>query len=143
MNATLKPIVSFSRVRLRDCCPQTLGRKAKIESHLLAADAWLCRAQDASSDGGASYGYSLRGGWRPSYPETSGYIATTSFRLGRDRKAPGYTERAHRILSWLLSVQNADGSFSNPRYGKQGIVFDTGQVLFGLIKGYEVTEDRE
>jgi uncharacterized protein YyaL (SSP411 family) len=143
MNATLKPIVSFSRVALRDCRPRPLGRTAKLESHLLAAEAWLCRAQDASSDGGVSYGYSLRGGWRPSYPETSGYIATTFFRLARDRNAPVYAERAHRILSWLLSVQNADGSFSNPRYGKQGIVFDTGQVLFGLIKGYELTEDLE
>jgi hypothetical protein len=143
MNARLKPIVSFSRVALRDCRPRPLGRTAKLESHLLAAEAWLCRAQDASSDGGVSYGYSLRGGWRPSYPETSGYIATTFFRLARDRNAPVYTQRAHRILRWLLSVQNADGSFSNPRYGKQGIVFDTGQVLFGLIKGYELTQDLE
>src|SRR3982075_2158052 len=97
MNARLKPIVSFSRVALRDFRPRPLGRTAKLESHLLAAEAWLCRAQDASSDGGVSYGYSLRGGWRPSYPETSGCIATTFFRLAQNRN-PVYAERAHRIL---------------------------------------------
>src|SRR6202165_5262919 len=112
------------------------------EDHLLAAEAWLCRAQDASADGGVSYGYSLLAGWRPSYPETSGYIATTFFRLARERD-PSYAVRARRILRWLLSVQNADGSFSNPRYGKRGIVFDAGQVLFGLVKGFELTGSRE
>lgn len=109
---------------------------ASPEDRLLAAEAWLCRAQDASSDGGVSYGYSLRGGWRPSYPETSGYIATTFLRLAR-RRDPAYAERAARILRWLLSIQNADGSFANPRFGPDGIVFDTGQVLFGLVRGYQ------
>jgi hypothetical protein len=128
---------SFARVVLDDL----LGRRpprADFETHLLAAEAWLCRAQDASGNGGVSYGYSLRGGWRPSYPETSGYIATTFLRLGRSRH-PSYRQRALRILDWLLGVQNADGSFANPRYGAEGIVFDTGQVLFGLVRGYEET----
>jgi hypothetical protein len=62
--------------------------------------------------------------------------------LARERD-PSYAERARRILRWLLSVQNADGSFSNPRYGKRGIVFDAGQVLFGLVKGFELTGSRE
>jgi hypothetical protein len=74
-------------------------------------------------------------------PETSGYIATTFFRLARDRD-PSFLERAQRILRWLVSIQNADGSFCNPRYGRDGIVFDTGQVLFGLVRGYEVSGDR-
>ena len=81
-------------------------------------------------------------GWRPSYPEPSSYIATTCFRLARERD-PSYAERARRILRWLLSVQNADGPFSNPRHGKRGIVFDAGQVLFGLVKGFEPTGSRE
>lgn len=130
---------SFARVALDDL----LGRRpapADPEAHLLAAEAWLCRAQDVSGNGGVSYGYSLRGGWRPSYPETSGYIATTFLRLATLRH-PCYRQRALRILEWLLGIQNADGSFANPRYGGEGIVFDTGQVLFGLVRGYEATRD--
>jgi hypothetical protein len=137
----MKPIVTFSRVAYQDCrATRRLGSSS--ERHLLAAEAWLRRAQDANTDGGVSYGYSLLGGWRPSYPEPSSYIATTCFRLARERD-PSYAERARRILRWLLSVQNADGPFSNPRHGKRGIVFDAGQVLFGLVKGFEPTGSRE
>jgi hypothetical protein len=130
---------SFARVALDDLRGRRPPR-ADAESHLLAAETWLCRAQDVSGDGGVSYGYCLRGGWRPSYPETSGYIATTFLRLAHKRH-PSYRQRALRILEWLLAIQNADGSFANPRYGAEGIVFDTGQVLFGLVRGYEETRD--
>lgn len=147
----LEPIIDFTRISLRDCLsgasrpkrPAARPDSDAVERHLLAAEAWLCRAHDATQDGGVSYGYSVRGGWRPSYPETSGYIATTFFRLASDRGDPAYRERAERILRWLLDVQNADGSFANPRYGPAGIVFDTGQVLFGLVRGYEISGDPE
>lgn len=136
----LKTIATFGGAVIRDGVFRGSGFTGPEESHLLAAESWLCRAHDVSGDGGVSYGYSLLGGWRASYPETSGYIATTFFRLAKARD-PLYEKRALRIVRWLLSIQNSDGSFSNPRYGKQGIVFDTGQVLFGLVKGYEVTGD--
>ena len=138
-----EPTLAFMRTAWDDGLHaerRALRARASHDDHLLAAEAWLCRAQDASSDGGVSYGYSLRGGWRPSYPETSGYIATTFFRLAGTRDAR-FAARAHRILGWLTTVQNRDGSFSNPRYGDDGIVFDTGQVLFGLVRGYEATRD--
>jgi len=115
------------------------SRPADPEAHLRAAEEWLKRVHDQGADDGVSYGYSIRGGWLPSYRETSGYIATTFFDLARHRNDPDYRERALRICRWLLSVQNQDGSFSNPRYGDAGIVFDTGQDLFGLIRAHEET----
>jgi len=107
----------------------------------VAARNWLKHAHDKSPNGGVSYGYSLRGGWLPSYQETSGYIATTFFQLADVENNPDYFERALRICQWLISVQNKDGSFANPRYGEDGIVFDTGQDLFGLVRAYEKTGD--
>jgi len=109
------------------------------EEHLRAAEEWLKRAHDQGRDDGVSYGYSVRGGWRPSYRETSGYIATTFFNLARHRNDPDLQDRALRICRWLIDVQNKDGSFSNPRYGDSGIVFDTGQDLFGLVRAHEET----
>jgi hypothetical protein len=135
----LKPLVSFARVAWRDGTT-TRPPPRSPEEHLLAAEAWLCRAQDVAGNGGISYGYTLRTGWGAPYPETSGYIASTFFRLGTARD-PSYAERAKRIVRWLVEVQNPDGSFANPRYGQEGIVFDTGQVLFGLVCGYERTAD--
>jgi len=113
--------------------------------HLAAAESWLKLAHDRQehgADDGVSYGYSVRGGWRPSYRETSGYICTTFFELARLRSDQDNLDRAVRIARWLLSVQNSDGSFANPRYGPDGIVFDTGQVLFGLLQANETTQDQ-
>ena len=136
--AFLSAIGTFSGRAAR----QALGAPAQRGDpaiHLQAAEDWLKRAHDQNDDDGVSYGYSVRGGWRPSYRETSGYIATTFFELARQRNDADYRARALRICRWLLSVQNADGSFSNPRYGHEGIVFDTGQVLFGLVRAAEET----
>ena len=114
-------------------------RRHDLDTHLGAAVAWLERAHDHGTDRGVSYGYSLRAGWGPSYRETSGYIAETFFDLARDLGNPDHARRAIEVAQWLLSVQNADGSFSNPRYGTGGIVFDTGQDLFGLVRAARET----
>ncbi|MFM2069877.1 MAG: hypothetical protein RLZZ623_140 [Actinomycetota bacterium] len=89
-----------------------------------------------------SYGYSARGGWKEPYRETSGYILTTLYRASDALNAPDLADRALRIAQWLTRVQNADGSFANPRYGDDGIVFDTGQVLFGLVRASERSGDQ-
>jgi len=136
----LSNVVTFSALGAKDL----LGLRpsaGSLEVHLAAARDWLKYAHDQGGDDGVSYGYSLRGGWRPSYRETSGYIATTFFNMARLRTEPDLRARALRICKWLLSVQNDDGSFSNPRYGPGGIVFDTGQDLFGLVRAYEETRD--
>ena len=132
-------IITFSQLILRDILP--IQRTTyEPDKHLQAAIEWLCRAHDKSPDDGVSYGYSMRGGWRPSYRETSGYIATTFFNLAKAFQNPTYKDRAVRIVKWLCLVQNNDGSFSNPKYHKnQGIVFDTGQDLFGLVRAYKET----
>lgn len=122
-----------------------VGRTSPVvgrSEHCQAATDWLKRAQDATPDGGVSYGYSLRGGWRPSYRETTGYIAETFFDLATRFGDDDCLQRAIRMVDWLVEVQNPDGSFSNPDYGQdRGIVFDTGQDLFGLVRAFEQTGD--
>jgi hypothetical protein len=141
VNSPLSPILPFLSIAARDL----LGRShplAAPRQHLDAATAWLVRAHDHGQDGGVSYGYSIRGAWRPPYRETSGYIAETFFDLAKQLGIPGYRERAIRICQWLCRIQNPDGSISNPVYdATRGIVFDTGQVLHGLVRGYEETGD--
>ena len=134
----ISTILTFTKLAAKDALG-ILPVRAEPAVHLAAAEDWLKRAHDDGTDDGVSYGYSLRGGWRPSYRETSGYIATTFFDLARQRNDADYLARAIRICRWLVSVQNADGSFANPRYGSEGIVFDTGQDLFGLVRAAEAT----
>jgi uncharacterized protein YyaL (SSP411 family) len=138
----LDRFAGFGLMTLRDL----LGirrRRATPNEHLRAAEAWIRRAHDRSSDDGVSYGFSVTRGWRPSYRETSGYIAETFFELAEFRGDAEWRARAIRIVEWLAQVQNADGSFANPRLGPDGIVFDTGQDLFGLVRGFEETQRGE
>jgi hypothetical protein len=101
---------------------------------------WLKRAQAATPDGGVSYGYSILGGWRPSYRETSGYIAVTLFELARQLQDSESATLARTVSEWLCDVQEPDGSIANPRYhANEGIVFDTGQVLLGYVRAYRET----
>lgn len=132
---------SFARRILSDALSSRCAYQDR-DAHLGSAVAWLKRAAAATTDGGVSYGYSIRGGWRPSYRETSGYIAVTFFDLERELGDLGSGRLARSVSAWLCEVQEADGSIANPRYGaKQGIVFDTGQVLFGYARAYRETGD--
>lgn len=114
---------------------------ADLDLHLDAAMQWLCRAQDAYPPGGVSIDYSLVRGWRPGYPETTGYIIPTFIQYAAVSKRPEYLERAIRMANWEISVQREDGSFEGGPVGSTlgSFVFDTGQVLFGLIEAHRVT----
>ncbi len=95
---------------------------------------WLCRAQDQGTDRGFSYGYTARGGWQPSYVETTGYIISTFLRAGAALDRPELIERANEAGHWLRRVQLPDGGFPNPGLDPgAGVVFDTGQDLHGLV----------
>ena len=133
-------LMEFTGLALSDLLGH-LPERGSLEAHRKAGEAWLKLAHEKSPDDGVSYGYSLRGGWRPSYRETSGYIATTFFDLAHHYNNDDWRDRAERVSRWLLSVQNSDGSFANPNYGEDGIVFDTGQDLFGLVRAFEETGD--
>lgn len=134
----LSSILLFGKIAAKDFFKIT-GNLKQPDQHLNAAIGWLSRANDMSPDNGVSYGYSILKGWRPSYIETSGYIVTTFFNLSK-RINSDFHQRAVKIADWLVSVQNSNGSFSNRYFNSDdGIVFDTGQDLFGLIRAYTET----
>lgn len=130
---------AFTRHAARDLLSHRPEQGA-VDDHLYAAVDWLKRAQDVTGDGGVSQGYYFfrhgRWGWLGSYRETSGYIVETFLDLAREFGEDEYRQRALQIARWLCTVQNPDGSYSNPNYRGGGIVFDTGQVLFGLTRAY-------
>jgi uncharacterized protein YyaL (SSP411 family) len=103
---------------------------------------WLRRAQDACSGGGVSTGYDLRAGWLDPFPETTGYIAPTFFNYARLTGDSSYSGRAVAMLNWLKQEQNQDGSIQAVMRGhERPVIFDTGQVLFGFLRGFIETRD--
>jgi hypothetical protein len=111
-----------------------------IDRVLEACASWLLAAQEnsISRDGGVASHYSLRDGWASSYPETTGYIVPTLLDLAARFQREDLRSAALRMLEWLRSIQLVDGGFqggnidASPRVP---VVFNTGQILFGLSAG--------
>ncbi len=122
------------------------NRDARLtdHDHLLAATDWLCRAQDAMSDGGVCGRYSLGAGWTSSYPETTGYIIPTFLALAQHLHDDGFVERAARGVRFLLSVQLSDGAFPAGEIRENAVnrsVFNTAQILGGLTAWHRFSQD--
>ena len=110
--------------------------------HLRAVIDWLCRAQDVrdgkADAGGVSAGWSFEDGWLPSYPETSGYIVETFLEAAAVLDRPQLLDRARRIIDWELAIQQPDGAFPGHfgEIGSRPVVFNTGQIMHGMLAGY-------
>ena len=112
------------------------------EVHLRGAIDWLCHAQDIrngeSDAGGVSAGWSFEDGWLPSYPETTGYIIETFLAAAEILGQPELIERTGRMIDWELSIQLPDGAFPGHfgEAGSQPVIFNTGQIMHGMVAGY-------
>src|SRR5262245_14060367 len=115
------------------------------QEHLAAAAAWLARAQDVTNDGGVSGRYSLSSGWSSSYPETTGYIVPTFLALATELD-PSFRDRARRCVEFLLKLQLAEGAFPSGELHEnrsRPSVFNTAQILNGLVAWHRATRDAE
>ena len=110
------------------------------ESARAALD-WLLRAQDASSDGGVSLGYfpcdtTDDRGWRPSYPETTGYIMQTVCDYAGQYDEESLLDRVVRMARFEIEIQMDSGAVQGgalcPPERRRAAVFNTGMVLQGL-----------
>lgn len=112
------------------------------ERHLSAAVNWLCRSQDATSVGGSASCYNLIFGWGDAYPETTGYIVPTLFTYAERADRSDVADRAIRMVNWLCGVQHHDGSYPAGTGGTgDPSVFNTGQIVFGLVAAYRETSE--
>lgn len=109
---------------------------------------WLIRSK---RDGEGSAAYYSRifeplNGWSNSYPETTGYIIPTLLCFGKQTKKEIAINIALEMAEWLLSIQDASGGFLGGLYGAKKTnlsVFNTAQIIFGLIASYEYTSEEK
>jgi uncharacterized protein YyaL (SSP411 family) len=125
----------------------------RVEAHDVHARAgidWLARAQDATPDDGFARGFSLvnnpyfgGSGWQPSYPETTGYIIPTLLYGAVQLDMPELRERALRAADWEVEIQMSTGAVLAGVIGQGSdpAVFNTGQVLLGVLAAYNESGD--
>lgn len=109
------------------------------------AAGWLCRAQDSSDDDGVpAYFDARRGTWAASYPETTGYIIPTFYRLAAWSGSGDYRRRATRMALWESAIQLPCGAVQAGVVNAAEAlptVFNTGQVMFGWLAAWKTEKD--
>jgi rhamnogalacturonyl hydrolase YesR len=130
---------------LRDRTGLGATRPQSNRTHLDAAIAWLCHAQDVTKaggmrDDGVAQTFLVKSRrWAASYPETTGYIIPTFYRYYRLTGNRDVRRRAVRMADWECEVQHPSGGVLAGALGDsdQPTIFNTGQVLFGWVRAFE------
>lgn len=130
------------RIRAVDGLNQNRCLPRSDDAHIRAALHWLSLAQDVGPDAGISAMFSLLEGWQGSYPETTGYTISTLFDCAKRFDDAALGARAVEAAEWLRSCQLDDGSFPASFVDHLGPprVFNTGQIIFGLVRAAEETK---
>jgi hypothetical protein len=103
---------------------------------------WIRGSQDRVGSGGVGCYEFYR--WTAGYPEVTGYIIPTLFDLAERRGDRDLRARALRAADWELSVQRPEGGFEGGYEGdgQPTVVFNTGQVIRGLLRAHEGSGER-
>jgi hypothetical protein len=104
---------------------------------------WILDAQRV--DGGIAAYYSLLTGYSESYPEVTGYIIPTLYDFAHSSGDEHARVAADRATRWMLSLQMPTGAFPSGLHGgvAQPSIFNTGQILQGLVSAYLETSRPE
>lgn len=87
------------------------------------------------SGAGSAHSFSPVFGWRPAYPETTGYLIETLLRYAVLKNRPELREAAIGCADWLCQIQMPSGAFASGVVGgRQPSVFNTAQILFGFAE---------
>lgn len=129
------------------CSAQPVAGETEPRARL--AVEWLLRGQAATPDDGVSLGYfPLDGqyaGWRPSYPETTGYIMTSLLQFARRYEVPQAREAAIAMGHWEVAVQMPSGAVQGGPVTaadrQTAAAFNTGMVLDGWCSAYAEAPD--
>jgi hypothetical protein len=115
-----------------------------IRRHVEGALEWILTARAQSRDGGIpAYFDLLRGRWKRSYPETTGYTIPTLLDCARRFDRPELREISIELAEYLLRVRTPEGGVGHwdqlQGQRPEPIVFDTGQVIFGWVAAWKET----
>lgn len=121
----------------------------ETEHRARAAAEWLLRAQRATPDDGASLGWFPCSrddtAWKPSYPETTGYIITSLLAYAKRFGSGEARDAALRMARWEAGIQMSSGAVQGgPLCAPErqtAAAFNTGMVLDGWCSALAEAND--
>lgn len=118
---------------------RTYGREERAAARE-AAVRWLLRAQEATGDMGFAT-HRLVEGWTSTYVETTGYIIPTLLDHARRTGDDHVRARALAAADRLVALQLPSGGWQGGYVadGKPEVVFNSAQVVRGLLAAHEAT----
>ncbi len=104
---------------------------------------WINNSQDKVGSGGVGCYEYYR--WTTGYPEVTGYIIPTIWEAAHYYNNDDLKNRALRMADWELKIQREDGGWEGQYEGdkKPSVVFNTGQVIRGMISSYKETKNEK
>lgn len=126
----------------RDYRKKTGMSRRSDKEHLAAAMQWLARAHNVTGAQGVSAGYWFDFGWKPAYPETTGYIIPTFIDYFKISGEEDFLKRACQMGDWEIEVQLPGGAVRGGiGVNSHPIVFNTGQVILGWLALFRATQE--
>lgn len=122
---------------------EELSAVQRYRQHLRATIAWLLLSFRGRNGGSPAY-LGVWGWWSAEYPETTGYIIPTLLRYAPRAGDEEARRAATAAGEWLLSIQAAEGFWyagKHPPAVLAPSVFNTAQILDGLVALYRTTEE--
>jgi len=121
----------------------SLGGKKKLEKALRSNMSWIMKSFEVNGHQGSSGTRSIRGKWGAVYPETTGYLVPTLLDYAKYFDNKKVRKVALKQLDYFKSIQNEDGSFHQAKDLTEPIVFDTAQIIIGLLRIVSELEEPE
>jgi len=120
-----------------------VGKEITPEESLNNTFAWIKASFEATNDGGSSAYYIFGGGWKASYPETTGYLIPTLYDYAAYSGNKEWAVLAKKAADWLLKIQAPEGGWQGLQMDEKCDlrVFNSGMILDGLIAAYSVEKD--
>ena len=140
------------KVLIEDLFPTPYEEKER-DVHLCKAMSWLYHAYSQGKPGVAG-SYYMNLGWTGPYPETTGYIIPTFLNystyvqqhgMQKEVNTNKYTTAAMDMANWLVDIQLENGGFPAGTLetdSREPNVFNTGQIIIGLVTALEYTQDK-
>jgi hypothetical protein len=118
---------------------------ADWDRRMQAALDWLVASWEACGRTGSAAYCSPLFGWSGPYPETTGYIIPTLWQAAERFSNSKYSIAAEGMARWLLTLQSKEGWFPggiwSAKRTPEPSIFNTGQILFGLMESANLTQD--